>query len=539
VKDTADGMEFDVIVHRGSVLDGTGAPARVADVGVTGERIAAIGDLSGSSAATEIDADGRIVAPGFIDVHTHSDLTVLVNGRAESKIRQGVTTEITGNCSFSPYPVRPGRPELVERYELRTALAGIDWDWSDLDGYARRVESSGTSVNIAPLVGQASVRIAVIGGGDGQPTPDQLVEMQRLVDQALEQGAFGMSVGLTLVPSGFADTNELIALAEPLGRYGRLYVQHSRLWAGWHAKTIEEAVQIGRAVGCGVQISHQAIVDSREYGTASNLIGIMERARTDGVDVMYDVYPYLAGGTTMDQLVPTWVQDGGVEAMLARLEDSEMRRRAITDTNLGWFRGLPFDWTKLFMTEVGTPESTRYLGWSVAQVAEEWGLSGAETVIELIRRERNHVGVVMFNRDEDDMRTFLRHPLAMVGSDGSAIAPYGPFAESKPHPRFYGTYPRILGRYVREAPVLSLADAVHKMTGLPAERFGLAGRGRMAENMLADLVVFDPRTVIDIATFEQPHAFPIGIHDVLVAGQPVVRAGEHTGAMPGRVLRAS
>ena len=531
-------MEFDMLLRGGTVVDGTGRAGFRADVGLSGDRIAAVGDLGGSSAREEIDAVDRVLAPGFIDVHTHSDLTVLVNGRAESKVHQGVTTEVTGNCSFSPYPVRPGRPELVERYELRTALAGIEWDWSDLDGYVQRVERQGIALNIAPLVGQASVRIAAMGGGEGRPSPDQLRDMQRLVEVALQQGAFGMSVGLTLVPSGFADTDELIALAEPLGRFGRLYVQHSRLWAGWHARTIEEAVQIGRAAHCGVQISHQAIVDSREYGTASSLIEIMERARADGIDIMYDVYPYLAGGTTMDQLVPTWVQDGGVEVMLRRLEDLEMRKRAIADTNKGWFRGLPFDWTKLFLTEVGTPESTRYLGWTLAQLAEEWGMHGAETVIELIRREQNRVGVVMFNRDEDDMRTFLRHPLAMVGSDGSSIAPYGPFSTSKPHPRFYGTYPRILGRYVRESPVLSLEDAVHKMTGLPADRFGLSDRGRVAEGLIADLVVFDPNTVVDTATFENPHAYPVGIHDVLVAGQPVIRGGEHTGALPGRVLRA-
>jgi len=532
-------MQFDIIVRGGTIVDGTGAPAVRGDVAITAERIAAVGDLQASSAATDIDASGRVVAPGFIDVHTHTDLTVLVNGRAESKIRQGVTTEVIGNCSFSPYPVKPGRPELLERYELRTALAGIDWDWSDLDGYARRVEAAGTAVNIAPLVGQGSVRIAVMGSGEGRPTSEQLAEMQRLVDEALEQGAFGMSVGLTLVPSGFADTDELIALSRPLGRRGRLYVQHSRLWAGWHARTIHEAVAIGRTAGCGVQMSHQAIVDSREHGTADKQIDIMERARADGVDVMYDVYPYVAAGTVMDQLVPTWVQDGGVEAMLARLDDPDTRRRAIEDTNKGWFRGLSFDWTKLFLTEVGSDDSVRYLGWSVAQVAADWGMSGAETVIELIRRERNRVGVVMFNRNEDDMRTFLRHELAMVGSDGSAIAPYGPFASSKPHPRFYGTYPRILGRYVREAHVLALEDAVHKMTGLPAQRFGLSDRGRVTDGAIADLVVFDPLTIIDQATFEEPHAYPIGVHDVLVAGQPVVRAGEHTGALPGRVLRAS
>src|SRR5712691_9719075 len=261
-------MPLDVLVRGGTVVDGTGGHARRADVGIEGERIVAVGDLSMATASAEVDAAGRVVCPGFIDVHTHSDLTVLVNGRAESKIRQGVTTEVTGNCSFSPYPVRPGRPELVERYELRTALAGIDWDWTDLDGYARRVEAEGVALNIAPLVGQASVRIAAMGAGEGRASPEQLADMQYLVDEALEQGAFGMSVGLTLVPSSFADTDELKALAEPLGRRGRLYVQHSRLWAGWHERTIDEAVEIGRAAGCGVQISHQAIVDSREYGTA-------------------------------------------------------------------------------------------------------------------------------------------------------------------------------------------------------------------------------------------------------------------------------
>ena len=529
---------LDVIVRGGTVIDGSGGPAHRADVGIEGERIATVGDLSQLSAAREIDATNSVVSPGFIDVHTHSDLTVLVNGRAESKIRQGVTTEVTGNCSFSPYPVRPGRPELADRYELRNALSEIEWTWTDLDGYAKRLEASGTAVNIAPLVGQAAVRIAAMGGGDGRPTPEQLANMQRLVEESLEQGAFGMSVGLTLVPSSFADADELKALAEPLGRHGRLYIQHSRLWAGWHARTIEEAVDIGRTAGCPVQLSHQAIVDSREYGTGGRLIGIMEQARADGVDVMYDVYPYVAAGTPLDQLVPTWVQDGGVEAMLTRLSDPAVRRRAIEDTAKGWFRGLPFDWTKILLTEVARPESQRYLGWSVAQVADEWGLSGAETLVELIWREHNQVGCVMFNRDEDDMRTFLAHPLAMVGSDGSAIAPYGPFAATKPHPRFYGTYPRVLGRYVREYALLGLEDAVRKMSGLPAERFGLRDRGVIAENMMADVVVFDPLTFIDQATFEDPHAYPIGISHVLVSGQLVVDQGEHTGKLPGRVLRA-
>jgi N-acyl-D-aspartate/D-glutamate deacylase len=533
-------MALDLILRGGDVVDGTGSPRRKADVGVQGDRIVSIGDLSATDARLVLDVSGRVVTPGFIDAHTHSDLTLFVDGRAESKIRQGVTTEVTGNCSFSPYPVRPGQPDLLEHYELRAALDGVEWTWTDLDGYARRLEESRISVNIAPLVGNAALRIAVMGSVQRKPTPDELHEMVRLLDIAMEQGAFGMSVGLTLVPSSFADTNELVALASVVGRYNGLYVQHSRLWAGLHRKTIDEAIEIGRRAWCAVQISHQAIVDSREWGTADALAKMMEGARAEGVDVMYDAYPYTAAGTGLDQLVPTWIQDGGVEAMLARLDDPATFRKAVeSTTNDGWFRGLPFDWTRLLITEVGTEGSKRYLGASLQQVADEWGIDGAEVCIELIRRERNRVGVVMFNRDEADVRYFIVHPLSMIGSDGSSIAPGGPFADTRPHPRFYGTFPRILGRYVREESLLTLEKAVHKMTGVPAIRFGLSDRGTVAEGQLADLVVFDPATVVDRATFESPHQFPTGIDHVFVAGQAVVSDGEHTGALPGRVLRAA
>jgi N-acyl-D-amino-acid deacylase len=533
-------MPFDLILRGADVIDGTGAAAWRADVGLQGERIAAVGDLAHAEAAHSLDVRGRAVCPGFIDVHTHSDLTLFVNGRAESKIRQGVTTEVTGNCSFSPYPVRPGRPELLERYELRTALDSVDWNWTDLDGYARSLEAHRLSVNVAPLVGNAALRIAVMGAVERKATADELREMQGLLEESMQQGGFGMSVGLTLVPSSFADTDELVALSSVVGRYGGLYVQHSRLWAGFHRQTIDEALEIGRRASCAVQISHQAIVDSREWGTAAALVDMMAAARSDGVDVMYDVYPYTAGGTGLDQLVPTWLQEGGVEAMLARLDDPATFRQAVEATaHDGWFRGLPFDWTKLLITEVGNEDSKQYLGASLQQLADDWHVDGAEVCIELIRRERNRVGVVMFNRDEQDVRYFVQHPLSMIGSDGSSVAPYGPFVDTKPHPRFYGTFPKILGRYVRDEPLLSLEQAVHKMTGVPATRFGLTDRGTVAPGQMADLVVFDPATVTDRATFESPHQYPVGIDHVFVAGQAVVRDGEHTGALPGRVLRAS
>ncbi|MBI3979268.1 MAG: D-aminoacylase [Chloroflexi bacterium] len=531
-------MALDLIIRGGTVVDGTGRPGFPADVGVDGRQIAAAGNLSAATAAQTVDADGMVVCPGFIDVHTHSDLTLLVNGRAESKIRQGVTTEVTGNCSYSPYPLRPERPEMLERYELLNALRGVGVDWTDLDGYALRMGAAGIAVNIAPLVGHSAIRIAVMGAGEGAPTAEQLAEMEQLTAEAMEQGAFGFSVGLTLVPSTFATTDELVALSRVAGRYGRPYVQHSRVWADCHEKTIHEAIQVGREAGCGVQISHQAIIDSRHYGEAPQQIAIMEHARDEGVDIMYDVYPYVAAGTILFQLLPLWVQDGGIQAMLRRLDDPAVRRRAVEDTKKGWFGGLPFDWTKLLLTEVGREESLSYLGWSIQQVADDWQMEPTAAAIELIVRERNRVGVVMFNRDESDMRSFLRHPLGMVGSDGSAIAPYGPFANSKPHPRFYGTHPRILGRYVREARVLSLESAIHKMTGLPAMRFGMKDRGTIDRGKAADLVVFDPATVVDRATFESPHNYPVGIRDVFVAGQAVITNEEHTGALPGKVLRA-
>jgi N-acyl-D-amino-acid deacylase len=531
-------MSLDLIIRGGTVIDGTGRSGVVADVGVEGDRIVAVGDLAAATAPQEHQAAGLVVCPGFIDTHTHSDLTLLVDGRAESKIRQGVTTEVTGNCSFSPYPIRPGHTEILKRFDMQEALQTIECDWTDLDGYARRLEAAGIALNVAPLVGNAALRIAVLGEDEGEATPDQIREMQRLTDQAMEQGAFGLSVGLTLVPSCYATTNELIELSRIAARYGRMYIQHSRIWAGWHETTIHEAVEIGRAAGCGVQISHQAIIDSRQFGAAPALVAIMEEARATGVDIMYDAYPYIAAGSHLDQLLPTWVQQGGVATMLARLDDPATRQRAIADTRAGWFGGLPFDWSKLFITEVGREESKRYLGWSFQQVADDWGVEGAEVAIDLIRSERNNVGIVMFNRDEDDARYFLQHPLGMIGSDGSSVAPTGPFADTQPHPRFYGTYPRILGHYVREEPVFTLETAIYKMTGLPAERFGLRDRGVIAPGKSADLVVFDPANVADQATFAAPHRYPLGIRDVFVAGQAVLAGGERSDHLPGKVLRA-
>jgi N-acyl-D-aspartate/D-glutamate deacylase len=309
------------------------------------------------------------------------------------------------------------------------------------------------------------------------------------------------------------------------------------LWAGNHYKAVEEAIEIGRRGGVAVQVAHQAIIDSRVWGEAASIVPIMEQARADGIDVTYDVYPYTAAGTGLQQLVPEWAQDGGVQALVQRLRDPETRRRVHRDMSQGWFRGLPWEHDKLVIAYVRSEKNQEFIGKSIADIATSWKMDPVEVMLTLIDEEDNHVNAVMHNRVEEDVRFFMRHPLAMIGSDGRAIAPRGLWANARPHPRFYGTYPRVLGRYVREERVLSLAEAVYKMTGFPADRMGITDRGRLVEGVWADVVVFDPDTVIDRATFEDPQQYPVGIPYVLVNGQVVVEQGEHTGKLPGRVLR--
>jgi len=363
--------------------------------------------------------------------------------------------------------------------------------------------------------------------------------MTRLVAEAVEQGAFGMSTGLTLAPSSFGSTDEIVALAGAMRPFpGAFYATHARIWAGQHVGAVEEAADVGRRAGVPVQYSHIAIVDKRAFGHAADLIGVIERARSVGQDMTADVYPYTAAGTGLMQFLPEWVQSGGVEPMLARLRDPGVRARARADSATGWFKGLPWDWDSLVISDIATDPNRDLVGQSIAGAAAIRGEDPLDTFLNLIDEEDNGVAVVCHNRTEADMRDFLRHPAIMVGSDGTAISPTGHHGRpQRPHPRYYGTYPRILGRYVRDEPVLALSEAVHRMTGQPAARLGLRDRGRIAEGLAADLVLFDPETILDRATFEDPHQFPLGIRRVFVNGTVVVADGEHTGARPGRVLR--
>ena len=537
-------MAFDVLIGSGTVIDGTGRLRYEADVGISRGRIAAIGPLEEAGAARRIDASGLIVAPGFIDIHSHSDMSLFDDPAGDSKAHQGVTTEVVGNCSFSPYPIGPdGRADLG----MGSMDWPIEWEWRDLDGWATALEARGIGLNVAPQAGQAALQIAV-GATENRPvTPDEMSAMQRLASEAVEQGAFSISTGLSLSPSAYMSTGEVIELCRAISHYeGVFYATHSRFGAGKHVTAIEEAVEIGQRSGMPVQYSHLAILSQPDLGGwrkpagrnghGPEMLEVFEKARSDGLDIAYDSHPYNAAGAGIEQLVPTWAQAGGTDEYMARLRDPATRRRVREEVASGFGLVAPrFDtWV---ISDVESDANQGVVGRSIAEIAAERGIDPEEAVLQLEEEERGAVSAVVHGRVERDTRYFLAHPLGMVSSDGNAISPTGVHAHKQVHPRFYGTYPRILGRNVREQSLMSLETAIEKMTSKPADRLSLKDRGRIETGLVADLVVFDPEAIIDHSTFEEPHQLSEGVRHLLVRGEAVISGGRQTGARPGRVLR--
>jgi N-acyl-D-amino-acid deacylase len=524
---------FDLVIRNATLVDGTGAPARTTDVAVTGDRITAIGDLPADApAARTVDATGRVLVPGFIDIHTHSDLSLVADGLGESKLLQGVTTEVPGNCSFAPFPIEPTRLELHSDHLARATHPLTPW-WTDFDGYAQALTDAGLGINVAPLAGHGTLRVAALGVDQRPATPDELDRMRRDLAESLDQGAWGMSTGLTHVPSAYGPVEEVIALAEVLASHGALYATHSRTQASDIGPGgIEESVLVGRTTGVSVEHSHMAINDPARWGSAGEQLAVLEAARADGVDIFCDVYPYAASSSSLTQYLPPWVQAGGTEALRARLADPAERRRALADMTHGWFGGIPWLWDRFLISDA--PD-----GFGVAstleQVAADTDTDPYELTLQLCERYGNELQVVLFYRVEEDVETFLAHPLAVVGSDGNAIPLDQP--QARPHPRSFGTFPRVLGRYVRDRGTLTLTDAIHKMTGEPARRLGLTDRGTITEGHHADLVLFDPDTVADTAEFGKAPTPPVGIDLVVVNGTVMVDHGTIAPDRPGRVLR--
>ncbi len=531
-------MTFDTLIRNGLLVDGTGAKAYQGNVGIRNGKIARVGRLADATAAEVIHADGQVVAPGFIDIHTHSDLTLLAEPLGMSKVMQGVTTEVTGNCGYSPFPVSPARTEALRQTLSSIFGDAVPWTWQDLDGYREAVAEIGVSLNIAPLVGHSAVRGLVVGFADRAASADEIRAMQYQVERAMEQGAVGFSTGLTLPPSAYGNTAEILSLTRAMARWpGRIYTSHIRGWAGYHVKGVQEAIDIGMATGAPVQVAHMAVNDPRHWGEAETVMGVCEDAVAAGHDITFDVYPYAASSSGFSQCIPTWAQSGGPAALRERLRDPQARR-TIRDDMLheGLFRGWPWLWDRLLVSTTHTEAAKPYEGMTMAEVAHALDMEPVDAALALMDLDDARLGVIFFYRTEEDMKAFLRHPLGMMGSDGYALTPGTRLHTGKPHPRSYGAHARVLGRYVRQEPVLSLEEAVFKMSGQVADRLGLTDRGRLQAGGKADIAVFDPDTVLDRATFEEPHQFAVGISHVLVNGIPVVRQGQHTGQRPGKVL---
>ncbi len=528
---------FDTIIRNGWLYDGAGSPGVPADVGIVGDRITAVGDLSPASASRNIDASGLAVSPGFIDIHTHSDLPLLVDGDANSHVRSGVTTNVTGNCGSSAAPVRG---EAVDFMQRRTADLPLEWTWNSLSEYLDRLRDGGTSVNVAPLVGAGTVRASVLGLEDRAPDESELQEMCALLEGAMKEGAFGLSTGLIYTPGSYADTDEIVALARTAAREGGLYATHIRGENDPLLRATAEALEVGRRAEIPAQISHLKAMGRHMWGQSAALLEMIEEARDEGVDVTGDQYPYTASATGLGAYLPPWAHDGGAEALMRRLRDPQGRERMKEDIREGcedWIslhRGV--GWENTLITQCPEPELE---GRSITDIAEERGDDAFDCAFDILLECEGRVGVVYFTIGDEDMVNIMQHPAVMIGSDSSAVSVQGPLARGKPHPRAFGTFPRILGEFVRDRQILSRGEAVRKMTSMPAQRLGLSDRGIIRPGARADVVVFSPDEIGDRATYTRPFAYPDGIHNVFVNGRETVRGGEHLGIRAGEILTRS
>jgi dihydroorotase/N-acyl-D-amino-acid deacylase len=528
--ESAHGADYDLVIANGRVVDGTGAPWFRADVGIRGDRLAALGDLSAASAARKVDAAGSIVAPGFIDMLGQSEMNLLVDNRVESKVRQGITTEVTGEgASVAPMNeawIAEARPWL-DKYKLTV-------DWTDLDGYWRRLEAARPAINLATFVGAAQVRGVVLGLSDVQPGPEQLAKMEAEVETAMRQGALGLSSALIYPPGSYAKTPELVALARAAARHGGVYASHIRGEDDVVLQALEEAISIGREARIPVEIWHLKVSLRKNWGRMKEVIGRIERARAEGVDVSADVYPYVAASNGLVATVPEWAQAGGTEEMIRRFHDPRLRPRILREVRSALEREPP---SSIQLASCVNPALRKYMGRRLDDVAREMGKPAEEALLEVVEADRAQGWAVRFWMSEDDVRMAIQRPWVSFVTDNPGQAIDGPFAHDLAHPRAFGAMPRVLGRYVREEKLLTVEEAVRKMTSLAARRVRLFDRGILRPGMAADLVVFDPDRVRDLATFEDPLRYAEGISHVVVNGKLVLDGGAMTGERPGRPLR--
>ena len=527
------GKEFDLLIAGGTVYDGTGGPPFRADIGISGGAVRSIGRIRASRAATIIKAEGLAVSPGFIDIHEHTAEGLLVNPRAESAVRQGVTTIVSGNCGDSPFPLTDEGFEKMR--ETLEAEYGLNLNWRDIRGFLGRLDEAGAAINYATFVGHGTVRAAAMGFGNRAPSAAELERMKALVGEAMAGGALGLSSGLEYTPGSFASTEELIELCRVAARSGGIYATHMRDEETGILEAVDEAFRIARETPIRLQISHLKIGYAVNWPKFPALLDRLERARAAGVEFRCDRYPYVAWATGLDMFFPLWSREGTNEDFIARLRDPSLQGRLraevmVKQKELG-------SWDKVLISSVATDKNRPLEGMNVLDASVRAGQAPYDFMRDLLVEEMGRVGMITFAMSEDQLKVLLAHPLVGVGSDGSAVAPYGPLAKGKPHPRFYGTFPRVLGKYVREEKVVPLEEMIRKMTAMPAAHLGFVRRGMLKIGWAADVCVFDPERIIDKATFTEPAVYSEGIRQVVVNGEVVVDEGRHTGRLPGRVLR--
>ena len=529
--------DYDLLLVGGTVVDGTGGPRRRANVAVSGDRIAAIGDLTGRTARRTVDATGLVVSPGFIDMLGHSEATILVDPRGLSKVTQGVTTEITGEG----ISVAPVNATTLHGDSAQYAAWGLTVDWRDLDGYFRRLERSGTPLNLATFVGATQVRRYVLGDADRAPTTAELTQMEALVDTAMRQGALGVSSALVYAPAFYATTDELIALARVAGRYGGLYATHIRNEGARIDDALAEAFRIGREAAVPVEVWHLKLAGRASWGRMPRILARFERLRRAGQRVGANSYPYTASATGLSSSIPAWAHAGGDDSLVRRLQDPVIRARIRRAMRGGGRQARPSrgagGLSGVVVLGVLDPTLRRYEGRRITDIARDEHKDPYDVLFDLLVADHAKTGAAYFSMNESDVRATVVAPWVGVGMDFGAVAPDGPLEMRVVHPRAYGTFPRILGRYVREERALTLEAAVRKMTGVAAERMGLRERGILREGYFADITVFDPAAVGDRASFAAPHEPSVGIRYVLVNGRFTLDDGRLTGERPGRALR--
>ncbi|MCW4013303.1 MAG: D-aminoacylase [Candidatus Bathyarchaeota archaeon] len=515
----------EIVIKNGRVLDGSGNPWFYADIAVTDDTITYIGkDVKGEKT---INAEGLMVAPGFIDIHSHSDLPLLSDPRGMSKITQGVTTEVIGNCGSSAAPMNKRLQDYRNKYARSQTAEGFVYDWTDLDSYIKRVEQQGVALNIAPLTGHSTIRQNVMLDDNRAPSDTELNQMKQLLRNSLKKGAWGLSSGLIYTPSQYAETDELIELAKELKPFDALYASHIRGEGATVIPAIKEAIEIGEKAMVRVQISHFKVCGAKNWGISDKTLQLVIDARESGIDVDFDQYPYTASSTGLASILPPWVHEGGMDKLLERIKSKEIRDRV---------RAEPVeemeDWSRLMV--VHAKNNSDYEGLNLLEIADKEQKTPLDAMCDLLLEEKGQVMIVLFEIDEADVRRIMRSHLGMVGSDGRAVSPES--IPGKVHPRYYGTFTRALGHYVREG-VLPLQHAVRRMTSAPARRLGLQDRGLIREGYKADITVFDPVNVVDKASFTDPHQYSEGTEYVLVNGLPIIEKGVYTDRYPGKVLR--